>query len=237
MAASLNLFISIKIGSRTDIVALFLGIMVYELYISVLDKTILKKLILFSILGLVVLSLLIVLEQFRSAVSDDTNLAKMILFKDYYAPGHILIASMFYDIVDPINVILSNLYNSLVLMNYPYLQTEIGNKLIEGSSSRSTGYAMYIFSEGFLFAGWYGGFVYNGIIVSLGIILWRCMSRSNYSHYNAFIIGLTSTQLANMARSQSMYFIKDIYMIFVIAIILYYLITGFRPQFLRKRVK
>lgn len=231
----LELLIAIKIGSRTDIVSLFLGIFFYEMYTAVIQKNVKKKLVLFLVVGVVLIVCLNILEQIRSVhASDDDNLAKTLLFQDYYAPGYILIASIYYNLIDPVNVILSNFYNSLIGMNYPYLQTSVGNMLIRGSSSRSTGFAMYIFSEGYMFAGWYG-FIYNGIIVSGGILFWRWLSRSNNYLFNAFVLGLTATQLANMARSQSMYFFKDFYMIFIFAFILYFMMAGIRPIFILKR--
>lgn len=231
----LEFLIAIKIGSRTDIIALFLGIFFYEMYISVLQKNVKRKLYILLQLGILLIIGLNILEQVRSVHNpNDDNLAKALLFKDYFAPGHILIASIHYNIVDPLKVILSNFYNSLVKMNYPYLQTDVGNMLIGESSSRSTGFAMYIFSEGYMFAGWLG-FIYNGIIVSSGIILWRWLARSNNYLFNAFVLGLVATQLANMARSQSMYFIKDFYMIFIMAFILYYSMTGVRPMLRRMK--
>ena len=158
-----------------------------------------------------------------------------ILFKDYFAPGHILIAAMHYNFVDPVNVVLSNFYNSLILMDYPYLQTAVGDSLVEGSSSRSTGFAMYIFSEGYMFAGWLG-FIYNGVVVSSGIVLWRWFSRSDNIFYNAFIIGLTASQLANIARSQSSYFVKDMYMVFMFSVVLYFVMTGIGPKLVKKSI-
>ena len=185
-------------------------------------------------LCLVALIGLVALENIRSGVSNGENsLARAIIFKDYFAPGHMLIASMYYDLIDPIHVLLSNFYNSMVMFNYPYLQTPVGNKLIEGSSSRSTGFAMYIFSEGYMFCGWCGT-VYNGIVATLGIIFWRMFSRSNNYAFNAFAMGLVGTQLANIVRGQSSYFIKDFYMLFIIAFVLYFLMTGFKPIFSRK---
>ena len=226
----LHLLIASKIGSRTDIVALCLGVFFYEIYLSIAAKNVRKTLRVLSIVALVVIVGLNFLELARDpGMTKNDDFLTRVLFKDYFAPAHILIATMYYDLVDPVNVVLSNFYNSLILMNYPYLQTAVGNILVEESSSRSTGFAMYIFSEGYMFGGW-SGFIYNGIVVSSGIIFWRWFSRSNHIYFNAFMIGLAASQLANIARSQSSYFVKDIYMFFIFAVILYFLMTGIAPK-------
>ena len=233
----LHLLIATKIGSRTDLVALFIGVSFYEIYLSIHAKNVKKTLGVLSIFALIAFVGLNVLEAVREpgkVASGD--LLSRLLFKDYFAPGHILIAAMYYDLVNPVNVVLSNFYNSLIMMDYPYLQTAVGDSLVEGSSSRSTGFAMYIFSEGYMFAGWLG-FIYNGLVVSSGIILWRWFSRSDNISYNAFIIGLTASQLANMARGQSSYFVKDIYIVFMFAVVLYFVMTGIGPRLVKKSIK
>lgn len=224
---TLEVFISAKIGSRTDLLALILGIVFLHLFKASRQGG-LKKLI-FRVLVVVtpLMLMLFSMEYIREENARYNGLAEAIIFKDYFAPLHILFATMHYDLIDPINVIKSNFYNSLVMMGYPYLQTDIGNMLIEGSSSRSTGYAMHIFSEGYMFSGW-SGVVYNSLVITIGVSIWRILSLSSSFSFNCFAIGLVAMQLANISRGQSMYFIKDLYLIFVPAIILFLSINGQR---------
>jgi hypothetical protein len=230
---SLVLFItiSIKAGSRTDILALLLGIALFECYpLSNFLKN-KRKILLLSLFILIVGYTLIFIENTRSKEDkSDLVLTQKILLKDYYAPSHILYAAIHLKYIEPLKVVFSNTANALVKLNYPYLQTEIGNIISPDSSSRSTGYAFYIFTEGFIALGWLG-FLYNGVVVCSGIYLWRWLSSSQNIQYNLFILAVSATQMANIARSQSMYFVKDIYLIFFPAMFLYYLGTGLRPVF------
>ncbi|MFP6844057.1 MAG: hypothetical protein VB958_02460, partial [Thalassolituus sp.] len=174
-----------------------------------------------------IMLLLFSMEYIREENARYNGLAKAVIVKDYFAPLHILFATMHYELVDPLNVMKSNFYNTFVMMGYPYLQTGVGNILLEGSSSRSTGYAMHIFSEGYMFCGWLG-LIYNCVVVTTGILIWRSLSLSSSFRFNCFAIGLVAMQFANVSRGQSMYFIKDIYMIFIPAIVLYFSISGQR---------
>ena len=81
--------------------------------------------------------------------------------------------------------------------------------------------------------GWLG-FLYNGLVVFAGMMLWRLMANSNCKYYNLFMIALVSTQIVNITRGQSSYFVKDIYMFFIPAMALFFLATGLRPRLGRK---
>jgi len=223
----LEMAISFKIGSRTDLLALILGIVFLHLYKSLKLGGFGKIFFRVVIVIIPIMLLLFSMEYIREENARYNGLAKAVIVKDYFAPLHILFATMHYQLVDPLNVIKSNFYNTFVMMGYPYLQTGVGNMLIEGSSSRSTGFAMHIFSEGYMFSGWLG-LVYNCAVVTVGIFLWRSLSLSSSFRFNCFAIGLVAMQFANISRGQSMYFLKDIYMIFIPAIILYFAISGQR---------
>ena len=228
---TLLITVSTKIGSRTDPLSLTLAIVAYEICIArELKKNIIWKFVKISaVLGLVIYGLSAI-EAARTIdlQAQYRTLPERIIFKDYYAPAHILIASMALNYVDPIAVITSNSANALIKLNYPYLQYIVAQLFNPGVSTRSASYAFFMFSEGYIALGWFG-FIYNGLIVFLGIALWRSMANSNNNFYNYFLIGLVSTQLANIARSQSSYFVKDVYMIFLPAMFLFFLATGLRP--------
>jgi hypothetical protein len=234
----LFIVISQKIGSRTDLLALTLSILIFEVrYKLVMNVALKAKHIIFAVLILLSLALLanrIQLTRTENSFHEDAFLSERILFQDYYAPSHLLIAAIEYNYVDPAEVIVSNLSNTFVLLNYPYLQYFVTELFNPGVTTRSASYAFYLFTEGYIAMGW-AGFIYNGIVVFAGFSLWRALASSDNINFNLFIYALISTQLANIARSQSSYFLKDIYVFFIPAMILFYLATGLRPS-LRKIV-
>ena len=221
--------IAVKIGNRTDPLALSLSIVVLEICfmrIYGVDRMRIVKIISFFVL---VIYGLIVLEVVREGgTSGQKVISEIILLKDYFAPSHMLFAAMAFEYVDIGEVVISNTSNALIKINHPYLQATITNLINPGIASRSTGYAFYIFSEGYLALGWYG-FIYNGIIIFLGVTLWRLLGNSSFYLYNVFIISLLASQMANIVRSQSSYFIKDIYTLFIPAMFIFFLATGYRP--------
>lgn len=237
LQASLFLFLSFRIGNRTDVLALALSIFVLEVirYRNIkkaikLESPKITKYILGAIFVLVTL---VQIERLRNPIYfQNISLSETLLLKDYFAPFHILLGAISENYIDIKQVITSNFSNSLILLNEPYLQTIVAEKFNPGVSTRSTGYAFYIFSEGFVAMGWFG-FLYNGFIVAMGINLWLLIGKSKDNIFNMFVFGLLSTQAVNIVRGQSAYFIKDIYMYFIPGLILYFLATGYLPRLIR----
>jgi len=227
----LLVLISWKIGSRTDLLALTLGVIIFEIKASPKTRRDKRKILFrLAVFVLAVLMSLTILEYTRTeSTADDKPLMEVMLYKDYYPPSHILIAAIEYNFVNFGEVLKSNISNSLLKMNYPYLQATVTDLFNPDISTRSASYAFYIFSEGFIAVGWFG-FLYNAIIVFLGLSIWRSLALSNHEYYNLFVIALISTQLANIVRSQSSYFVKDLYTIFLPGVLLFYLATGLRPK-------
>jgi hypothetical protein len=44
------------------------------------------------------------------------------------------------------------------------------------------------------------GFLYNGVVVGLGVLLWRSLAASQNRVYNLFMLALIATQMANVVR-------------------------------------
>ena len=225
----LFLFIANKLGSRTDIVAITLGIVIFEYCLGFNYKKVLS----FVIAGGVIVGFLLYLEQTRTVASsqfEDLLIGQKILMKDYFAPAHILYAAMGLNYINPLEVLYSNLSNSLILLNYPYLQAPVTELINPGVATRSAGYAFYIFSEGFIFMGFFG-FLYNGFMLMTGATIWHLFKNAKNKYYSFLILAIMSTQFANIARSQSSYFFKDLYIIFLPVLIIFYLSSGLRPKF------
>jgi hypothetical protein len=229
----LFIVISTKIGSRTDPVALTLAVVILEIQLGrVFFKKQWKWMKLVWLL-IAVSFVLIEIEVTRNPDAARSEIfAERVLLNDYYPPCHILIAAMALNYVDPWEVAVSNSANALVLLKQPYLQATITELFNPGISTRSASYAFYLFSEGYIAMGWFG-FLYNGFVMFAGVSLWRRMTSSENNYYNLFMVSLISTQLANIARSQSSYFIKDLYMIFLPAMVLFFFATGLRPALRR----
>ncbi len=242
----LYFLITLAVGSRTDPLALALGVVAYEYYfrryIASRVATSSGQRLVYSrrkfylmAIGFVgaTVTALTMLEISRSGggiIRNDleaSTLVQAFLLKDYYWPFHVLIGAISYDYIDPAAVIASNVGNSLMFMGIDYLQKFVVDQWAPGSVTRTASPAMYAFTEGFVMLGWFG-FIYNGIIWALGISLWRLFSRSNNEGFNALAFAITVAVAATVARTQSSYFIKDIYLWFLPTLALYAMATGVR---------
>lgn len=223
--------IALKLSNRTDLLSFTLGIVFLEIDIMRGAKKKYFNLLWIIFVIVVVIYTFGMIEATRSQdVAENYTFVEKILYKDYFAPAHILIAAMGLQYVDPLEVLESNSANSLILLKHPYLQETVTELFNPGITTRSSSYAFYIFSEGYLALGWLG-FFYNGLVVFLGVSLWKRLSHSNNHYYNLFMLSLMATQVANIARGQSSYFIKNIYMMFLPAMFLFFLGTGLIPWF------
>ena len=227
----LFILIALKLGNRTDLLSFALGIVFLEIEIMRGAKYKYWYLLRIVLVMMVVMCTFGMIEATRSQGSpEEYTFVEKLFYKDYFAPAHILMAAMGLQYVDPLEVLASNSANSLILLKHPYLQETVTELFNPGIATRSSGYAFYIFSEGYLALGRFG-FFYNGLVVFLGVSLWKRLSHSNNHYYNLFMLSLMATQVANIARGQSSYFIKNIYMIFLPAMVLFFLGTGLMPWF------
>lgn len=224
--------ISTKIGSRTDILAFIIGIIIFET-LNGLTK---KKIYTLATTFIFVIIFLLFLEQSRLGESNtnaDVNLTQKIILKDYFAPAHLLYTAINYNFIDPFLVLKSNFANSLILLNVDYLQMPITELIAPGVANRSQGFAFYLFTEGYLFMGLLG-FIYNALMLSCGLFIWYIIYNSNLKPFRIMILTIMCTQVANLARSQSSYFYKDILVIFIPIFLFIYLSSGLRPKLMTR---
>ena len=211
----LFILLTLKLGNRTDLLSFTLGIVFLEIEIMRFAKYKYLNILKLALVVAVVIYTLGIIEATRSqGVAKEYTFVENLLYKDYFAPAHILIAAMGLQYVDPLEVLASNSANSLILLKHPYLQETVTELFNPGITTRSSSYAFYIFSEGYLALGRLG-FFYNGLVVFLGVSLWKRLSYSNNHYYNLFMLSLMASQVANIARGQSSYFIKNIYMVII----------------------
>jgi hypothetical protein len=223
--------ISNAIGSRTDLVALLIGVFVFELKMGLNFKKILRL----SIGATMALVFMLTLETTRlqgNIEENEIDFFQKLLLKDYYAPAHMLYTVIHYDFIDPLLVLYSNFSNSLVLLNVAYLQMPVTELIAPGVANRSQGYAFYLFTEGYMFMG-FMGFIYNGLMLMTGLSVWFTFYNTKNKYFNYLIFSLLSTQIANLARGQSSYFFKDIYIFLFPMLVIIYLSSGLRYKLLK----
>lgn len=220
---TLFLITAAKLGNRTDLVALTLGIIAYETANSRIDA---KFMIRCAIALLFVLLLLLAVEVGRTQNEQEaTGLTVALLTKDYYAPAHMLFAAMSFDFIQPLEVIKSNTANALIKLDVPYLQATITELFRPDVATRSAGYAFYVFTEGYMFMGQLG-FIYNATIPALGLIFWRKIASSNSRNFNLFMLALLGSMIVNVVRGQTSYFLKYLYTFALPGTLLYCSIMG-----------
>jgi hypothetical protein len=212
-----------RLGNRTDLLAFGLGIMIYHLYRDRFDlKRILQISVAAALLGVGLY--LVEINRYSDGGVDLTFWAGL-MTKDWYAPAHMLFAAVNHNIIDPIEVVVSNASNSLILVGHPYLQYGITEAFNPGIASRSAGYAFYIFTEGYMVLGDYG-FIYNAMLILLGFSVWKKFASTNNKEFNNVMLGLMGCMVVNLVRGQGSYFIKYFYTFILPSIFLYSALSG-----------
>lgn len=224
---SLYFFLKITVasGSRSHILYFFIGLSVYELYPlhnSIKFKK--KKIFLFLAACFIVFILLSIIRTIRDQGTlnnlasiynfeggflkkTDEGMTSEILFQDYYLPSHTLFVSMYYEIIDPIEVIVSNLANSLVYFEYPFLTTTILDRGLGLKNDRGVGWAYHYFVEGYNALGLFG-VLYNALFWNLGMSLWIRLTRLNNRMLHKSMIAIIALIVVFSAKGQTATFIK-----------------------------
>jgi len=201
---------SARLGNRTDPTAFLLGVLLLE---ALSRELRLRTIAWGAFLALLALLAISAIEIFRYREGDGGGglpLVERIVRNDYYAPAHMLFAAVAFNFVDPMLVIRSNSANALILFGQPYLQQPITDIFRMDLATRSAGYAFYIFTEGWMFAGRWG-VLYNALIPSAGLWVWNKLSSSDNRFASMLLKMLFASMLINVTRGQSSYFIKYLY--------------------------
>jgi hypothetical protein len=230
LCTSFFIRVTIAAGTRSAILYFFVSLAFYEL--TPVLKTIKyqkRKIFIFLISGFFVISMLTILRTLR-AQGEETNISSfsnyessdskfsddglpaVILMQDYYLPSHTLFISMHYNIIDPIEVIKSNLANSLIKMKYPYLSTKIVERVTGSTDDRGAGWAYHYFVEGYNAIGLLGVF-YNAFFWNLGMILWIRLTQSNNRKHNKAMLSISVLVIVLVMRSQTSAFFQFYWLI------------------------
>jgi hypothetical protein len=234
------LTICVRAGQRIEIAALCVGLIVYAFgeknarnswwtYVGV------------ALAGIIAFVFMNAIRSERGNQTDFRSLVQLlfaepgkyasltfedIVFQDYCVPSLTLMTSMYYDRIDPIGTVKSLIANSLVLLNVPSLGTRV-SRFIDPYGAR--GYGYYAFTEGFEVMGW-AGFVYNSLIMNLGLQLWRPLLRTGNKSFTRYMTGIMVMSVFGLARGTSSAYVKAFYMWFVPCIVLFCLMSGTRPR-------
>ena len=246
--------VTIASGVRSAIFYFFLSIAFFEL--SPIFKKGVKfqkrKVLIFTLSAFLIISMLSTLRGLRIAGGEigftsfsDPDLAREeemlyadgatgILFQDYYHPSHTLFISMYYDIIDPVEVIKSNLANSLVLLKYPYLTTTIVARESGEMEGRGIGWGYHYFVEGFNAMGFLGIF-YNALFWNLGMLLWMKLTQSNNRMHNRVMLSFTVLIIIITMRGQFADFLKFYWLILLTGLGLLLFANNSTIAFLREK--
>lgn len=232
---ALFLISSFLLGNRTDPAAFVVGMLFYESSKQKLSlKLVLKSMALVT-LAILVLS---VIEFFRYENNYSVaTLTERIVRNDYFAPAHMLFASIAYDFVDFGEVFRSNFNNAMILQNYPYLQETVTDLFNEGVATRSAGYAFFVLSEGYIAFGFWGGILYNAIIITLFVRFWNSLALTDSRFINLLIKTILATMCINVVRTQSSQFIKITYTYFIPVLVIAFVMLGLRLGLERRVVR
>lgn len=241
--------VCVAAGNRSDIVYFFIAVSFYELSPIInsfkLQK---KKVILFLVIGVVLINALMVLLELRTkgetnissiinyeqgeSSATEVSFAAKVLVQDYYSPSHPLFISMHYGMINPIETLKSNLANSVVLLQYPYLSQTIVSK-VDPSIERGGGWAYHMFIEGYNALGWFG-ILYNAIAWNLGLGLWLLLAKSNNQMHNKVMTAVMVFLIVNTMRSQTSAFVLSLWMILLPGLWLFLLSTNSKIKILKK---
>jgi len=224
--------VAIAAGARSTILYFFISLAFYELTpIIKVIKYQKRKIFTFLVSGFFVISILTTLRTLRTqgenisfssfsnyessdskfSVSDQ-SLPAVILLQDYYVPSHTLFVSMYYNIIDPIEVFKSNFANSLIKLKYPFLSTTIVERGYGSTDERGAGWAYHYFVEGYNALGLLGVF-YNALFWNLGMILWIRLTQSNNRRHNKAMLSISVLIIVLVMRSQTSAFIQFYWLI------------------------
>ena len=247
--ASLALIVSvaIKSSSRSDIIFLALGVVVlFSLHFKIPARRIflvsliaiplvllLGQLMLLqraSIEGNSLMLLGLVFESLR-LLDDDTIV--MLVSQDYFSPSATLIMSVEENIVDPVAVIMSNLFNSIYFMNHETISAIVVNEY-DLSFVRGAGFAYINYAEGYNFMG-FTGFLYNGVACGLVLHILNVNFKGVTKAHQNILKAILAILILQVIRQQVGVALKTLYT-FLPIYYFYCQVFGYSLRFRRSRI-
>ena len=139
----------------------------------------------------------------------------ILLKQDYTAPAYNLVGVIGKNIIDPLMVINSQIIKTFPLLGGDWLYFLIADSLFPSSQvSASQGWAFHPFAEGYIFCGFLG-FVYNGLVIGLGLSIWNRFILTNNERFNRFMFAIMGCIFFSLVRSQSVNFFRYMYYMYI----------------------
>ena len=248
---SLVLLISIKSGSRSDLLYLTISLLTYTFYdLSRIRKFDLMKLVAFALLLFSLMQLMLMtrhlpldqinisflIDAFRENIEtfgiDENSFMTSIILNDYFAPAATLAMSMDANIVIPYTVFVSNTSNSIYFVGYSLISDFVVHEY-GFSFLRGAGFAYFIFTEGFNVVGNLG-VLYNGIIFGGILYCLRVITLQGNAFYTKAATSIVCLFVLSSIRGQSGIIAKMIIFHIIPAIITIYYALGFQMYRVRK---
>lgn len=226
----------IRAGQRSEFFLAFMGILAFFLYLyknkKINKKIKLKNILIFLFIIIVVISLLQgvrktrgreeTLNNFLSTIKNPQIFLTLlipenVIFQDWVAPSLTLATSINYKTIFPLEVVKSNLFCSIPLINHKSLGL-ILSRIIHPQGTQGFGY--YILTEGYNIMGFFG-FIYISFIFVFAIkILDVFFTNTKDKYINAFMCGIMGFLAISLVRGQSVVLFRSLYYYFIPAILL-----------------
>lgn len=197
-------------GNRSDMLGFFMILALLWLYGRELK---LKQILIVGVSALLFIYIATQMSSLRG-IEDGGSLAETLLKQDYMAPAYNIIGVQAKNIVAPYAVVSSQILKMFPSMGGEWLYITISPKIfgVEFTASQSAGF--HPFTEGYLFAGFFG-FLYNGIIIGALLKLWNRFMQTNNKLFNRFMFALMGCLFFALIRAQSINFIRFIFFEFL----------------------
>ena len=140
---------------------------------------------------------------------------------------------MYYKIIDPIEVLISNSANSLIKLDYPFLTNKIVGRLNGNVEERGVGWAYHYFVEGYNAIGLLGVF-YNALFWNLGMLLWIRLTQSNNLRHNRLMNCIPLFVIVQVMRSQTSAFIQFYWLVLLPALLLIILANNWKISLFKR---
>ena len=219
----LIVFVAIKASSRSDIIYLFIGLIVLGCSHYKTSKIRLFAGIVFG--GMLILffgQVMLIMRgsidggfielltmAFEKIISFDEATIVMLVSQDYFAPAATLIMSLEKELVFPVAAIKSNFYNFFYLTHEDTISAITTNEF-DFSFLRGAGFAYIIYAEGYNMLG-FMGFLYNGLICGLLMHILNPNFSGVSPQHKSVLLAILAVTILQIIRSQSGIALKLIY--------------------------
>lgn len=146
---------------------------------------------------------------FENLGSLDDDTIVMLVSQDYFSPGATLIMSVEKNIVDPVAVIMSNVFNSIYFINHETISAIVVREY-GLSFARGAGFAYINYAEGYNFMG-FMGFLYNGLACGLFLHILNVDFKGVSKAHENILKAILAILMIQIIRSQAGVALKVLY--------------------------